>query len=329
MQEIILVPIDGSPLAESVLPYVRQTARWLDATIHLIQVISDDHVQHALAEETPAWSEYAPFVPVSLADSGTLQHLRLQSDNYLANVAAHLEADGFTVTTDVHFGNPVTRIVETAANHNATLIAMATHGYGGFKRFALGSITDKVVRHTNVPVLVIRGDGAPQEDWTLRSVLVPLDGSLLARQALPVAATLAHAAHAEVRLLQAVAPALETHLALHHAQVPLALYGDVLPDGAASLEPGIEAYQLAQRSLHDVLAEYAATDVAFSTHVAVGHPAETIIEEAVACQVDLIVMATHGYGGLKRLALGSVADQVLHGTTTPLLLLRGSDEQPH
>jgi nucleotide-binding universal stress UspA family protein len=144
--------------------------------------------------------------------------------------------------------------------------------------------------------------GAPR----LKRILVPLDGSALARQALPIALELAAPAQAELILLWVVAPSIEEYM---HA----------FPADAD-----------AHRILHDQATEaLAARDgdrsipaVQLTTAVGVGLPAQAIVEEAAWRRVDLIVMATHGYSGLQRWRLGSVANAVLHATTIPLLLVR-------
>jgi nucleotide-binding universal stress UspA family protein len=187
---------------------------------------------------------------------------------------------------------------------------MATHGYSGIKRWALGSIADKVIHATATPVFVVRGTAlAPA---TIGRILLPLDGSAVANQALPLAAELATQANAELVLLEAVPAALEAYPGLRPLGRPFPQYGDVLTALQRQAHQGLSALvqQLHQRDL-------AATAVVVN-----GHAAETIIEQATLRHADLIVMATHGYSGIKRWALGSVADKVLHATTTPLVLVR-------
>jgi len=143
----------------------------------------------------------------------------------------------------------------------------------------------------------------------MKTILVPLDGSALARQALPLAAELAVSTHAELILLTVNAPPLGEALEVispsqRSDELLAALRDQVLG------ELGGLADELSQQQVP-------VTPVAVE-----GFPAEVIVDEAARRRVDLIVMATHGYGGIKRWALGSVADKVLHATTTPLLLVR-------
>jgi len=176
---------------------------------------------------------------------------------------------------------------------------MATHGYGGLRRWALGSVTDRVVHTATVPVCVVRSAAhvAPGEH-ALTRILVPLDGSDLARQALPLAIELAKRASAELVVLRAVEP---------HTQ-----YASLL----------IMQRTQAARDLHALAAELRQQQVVVTPMVVVGSATEAIVDAAAQRGVDLIVMATHGYGGLQRWALGSVADKVLQAAPIPILLVR-------
>src|SRR5262245_4621097 len=191
--DTIVVPLDGSALAERVLPHVRGLARMLGARVCLLQAIWDVDYDDMMAESL--LSAYA------VGDSArALQERRGRdwnrrrghAEGYLAAQALHLQEADLTVETEVHVGSPEEIIVEVARQHQATLIAMATHGYGGLKRWTLGSVTDKVVHTATRPVFVVRGgEVAPPVAPPIKRILVPLDGSDLARQALPLAVELA------------------------------------------------------------------------------------------------------------------------------------------
>jgi nucleotide-binding universal stress UspA family protein len=144
--------------------------------------------------------------------------------------------------------------------------------------------------------------------------MVPLDGSPLAAQALPLAADLAERAGAELLMMQAVEASIEAY--------PL-----IAPLGRPDLMPSEMLRMLRVRAgqqLEDQAALLRDRGIHVATHVVNGHPAEAIIDEATRHTVDLLVIATHGYSGLKRWALGSVTDKVLHAATTPLLLVRAN-----
>jgi nucleotide-binding universal stress UspA family protein len=302
MMKTILVPLDGSVLAEQVLPSVRMLAPILGANVKLLHLVGED--------------------PGDLLTRQGERHLkswdvlRQNAENYLASQAAQLHAAGVQTAFEARLGTsvaPAGIIVEVARQEQATLIAMATHGYSGIKRWALGSVTDKVVQASNVPVYVVRSfEEPPIGERSLKRLLVPLDGSALARQALPLAAELAASARAELIVLTVNAPplgeALEEMNAYPRSDELLAALRDRVLGELGGLTNELRQQQVT------------------ITPVAVeGFPAEAIIDEAARRHVDLIVMATHGYSGLKRWALGSVADKVLHAATTPLLLVRTQD----
>jgi nucleotide-binding universal stress UspA family protein len=208
---------------------------------------------------------------------------------------------------DTRVGTAAAVIATTAEQSPDTLIAMATHGHTGLRRWALGSTADTLLHTTSIPLFLVRGDrSAPAPNSAIRRILVPLDGSELARQALPMAIELAIYAQAELLLLQVVAQSIEDYLHGFPVAADLRQLLQEEVDSAACV-------------LGDTIRQQ---PVQVSTVVAVGSTAQTIAEEAEHRHADLIVMATHGYTGIERWQLGSIADQVLHATTTPLLLVR-------
>jgi nucleotide-binding universal stress UspA family protein len=157
----------------------------------------------------------------------------------------------------------------------------------------------------------VRGsEGIPAVAPAIKRIMVPLDGSPTARQALALAAELATQAHAELTLIQAIAPTIESY-PLPLGQ-PMTQYSVILPALRAK----------AAKDLDSAANELRAQGLHVETLVEDGYAAEVIVDEADKHKIDLIVMATHGYSGLRRWALGSIADKVLHAATTPLLLIR-------
>jgi nucleotide-binding universal stress UspA family protein len=153
---------------------------------------------------------------------------------------------------------------------------------------------------------------APHADPTFERILVPLDGSAFANQVLPLARELAAKTNAELVLLEAIAPSIETQIAARPFGRPIPEYTAVLEmlRRQATQDLGALANQFHAHGLHASIA------------VKNGPAADAIVDEAEQSEVDLIVMATHGYSGIKRWALGSVAHKVLHAVTTPILLVR-------
>lgn len=298
--QTILVPLDGSPLSEQVLPYVRLLAPILAANVRLLHVITEVDREGIITSGT-----LRPYGPAgALVTYGELaprawDFLRANAEAYLAALAAPLSEAGLVVEVDVQAGAPADRIVEGAEQRDVALIAMATHGYGGLRRWALGSVTDRVIHATTTPLFIVRSAAhVSPGDHALTRILLPLDGSDLARQALPLAIELAKRAHAELVVLRAVEP---------YSQ-----YASLL----------IMQRTQAAQDLHALAAELRQQQVVVTPIVAIGSAAEAIINEAAQRGVDLIVMATHGYGGLQRWALGSVADKVLQAAPMPILLVR-------
>ncbi len=309
----ILVPLDGSALAEQILPYVRGLAPSLSARVCLLRVLADQENDNLVANGI-MWA-YGIGDPPEAHREHTQRlwdTLRERAAGYLATVAMQLEQAGLDVETIVRIGPPDENIVETARSQHATLIAMVTHGYGGLRRWTLGSVTDKVVHSATTPVFIVRGVAPASRDLALKRILVPLDGSELAKQALPLAAELATCANAELILLEAVAPMTEIYAGVRPLGRSIPQYADAL----AALR------HQATRELDTLAGELRRQHLPVKVAVVNGHAAEVIIDEAARRGADLIVMATHGYSGLRRWAMGSVADKVLHATTTPLVLVR-------
>lgn len=314
----IVVPLDGSELAAQVMPHVRTLAPLLDAHVHLLRV-----VPATPPGDSESWAQVlisvygAPESEAARRDhhNDVMEELHQQAQAYLDTQAQMLRSAGIEVTSEVRTGSPAETIVEVAAAHMpGALIAMATHGYSGLRRWALGSVADKVIHATDAPVLLVRGQ-AHQVVQPPHRILTPLDGSGLSRQALPLASEIARAARAELILLRAVVPMIE-------AYIGAPVLGRPLVENSETLNA---LYEYALDELKAEAASLRAEAPRVLTRAIIGYPAEVIIDEAREMDVDLIVMATHGYSGLRRWALGSVADKVLHATTTPLILVRASE----
>jgi nucleotide-binding universal stress UspA family protein len=310
----ILVPLDGSMLAERVLPYVRGLAPLLDAKVCLLQSFLD--VEHDISLAGGLLGAYG-FVeaPEALQERAqrARETMRQHAEGYLTTQAQYLREAGVEVETEVMVGSPAHVIIQVAQERNAILIAMATHGYGGVKRWTLGSVTDQVVHLATTPVFIVHGAApAPPADPTFERILVPLDGSAFANQVLPLAHELAAKANAELILLEAIAPTIENQIDARPFSRPIPRYSVVLEILRRQATQELSA--LANQLHADALRA--------SIVVKSGPAADTIVDQAAHCEADLIVMATHGYSGLKRWALGSVAHRVLHAATTPILLVR-------
>ncbi len=323
----ILVPLDGSALAEQVLPSVRQLAPLLGAEVHLLHVVTEADRYHLLFDDPRSVGEFDEVISASLpkgAGGGAAATqrapaqtswdvLRLNAANYLADQAEKLQAVGITTNYEVVMGLAAEVIADVAEKLQVRLIAMATHGYSGLRRWALGSVADKVLHVTKAPMLLVRGNErmlAPTPAF--KRILLPLDGSDCARQAIPLAVDLAKRTQAELVALTVVAP---PYLQTPEVIGPYLQYEEAIDVVRDRLGAELKGYA-------DELKQ---AGVRLSPCAISGLPAEAIIDEAIDRGADLIVMATHGASGLRRWALGSVADKVLHATNTPLLLVRAQE----
>lgn len=292
----IVVPLDGSTLAEQVLPHLRRLATPTDTTFVLVNVINS-------ANYVATHSRYLP--------PDYFTRLRTSAEAYLAEQGRPLEQAGFRVETHVADGDAAGSILHVAATARADLIAMTTHGRSGFVRWALGSVAERVVSETSLPVFLVRETTALPTD-KLHRILVPLDGSALAEQALPTAGALAKANGAELLLLQVIQPLDDRNQEI--------LFKDAAEAQAAFADwrASAEAY------LHQQMQPFQAEGVTCLYKAVLGDVAPTIIDAATDEHIDLLVMSTHGLSGLRRWVYGSVANKVLRGVTCPLLLLRQS-----
>jgi len=314
----IEVPLDGSAVAEQVLPHVRLLAPILAARVRLIRVVSDEEVAGVLAHAGDLAHELAgrsPFEEVDAQQVGEL--LRQRATDYLAAHARELRAAGVDVDVVVRDGSPAEQILDVAGHDQVTLVALATHGYSGLRRWALGSVADKVLQAATTPVFLVRAaEPAPASVRSWKRILVPLDGSALAEQALPLAIELATRAQAELLLFHAVSPPIKyvPELTPFHRSPP-------------TIEFPAPGHQQALQQLHGVAERWHLHAISALSVVTSGEPAQEISDTVAQEHVDLIVMATHGYSGVRRWALGSVADKVLHASDTPLLLVRAQPDK--
>lgn len=296
---VILVPLDGSQLAERVLPYADALARATGASLTLMTAIEND--EEGVLDRLPALRERLEL------------GARDQAAQHLERSAALLRAWGRTVSTLITSGRPAEEILDTAERLDAAVIAMATHGRSGLQRWLVGSVADKVMRLSHRPTLLVRPleDHEPLQPLDLTRLMVPLDGSPLAEQALPIAAEVAHGAGAQLRLVR-VEPWVTTTLAATGEAAALVNVDEL----EATVAREAEQYLTDVRSRLPV-------DLSVATTVLRGFPALQLIEYAEREGIDLTVLSTHGRGGLQRLVLGSTADRLVRAGL-PCLLVRPS-----
>jgi nucleotide-binding universal stress UspA family protein len=299
MKPTLLVPLDGSRFAEHALPLALAIAERTGATLQVIRV------HDPIVTATDGTDLAALEVDALLAD---------REMTYLGGVVKRLaHVSAVAVRPNLVSGPVVSAIREAAEATSPDLVVMTSHGRGPWGRLWFGSIADQLLRRLPMPVLLVRpaeGDVDLAAKPAPRRILIPLDGSKLSERILGPATDLGRVAHAEYRLLHVVEPVLVPY---HHPS------GNVV--AGSSLEVLNQLQQGAEAYLQGVAERLRAQGLHVETCVEIGSPvAATILGEARASGADLIALETHGRGGLTRLFLGSVADQVLQGASTPVFV---------
>ena len=293
MYNKILVPLDGSKLAEQVLPYARLLAEAMGAAVELLRVTDGD--------------ARVPLGGAAAAD-------------YLKETATR----GFSASTKVACtelsGKPAESIVDRAMSDAGCLIVMATHGASGLRRWLVGSVALKVIQAARNPLLLVRASEIPsaEPDMSIRSIIVALDGSELAESVLGPTIELARGLRSEIVLARAWAlPAS-------------AYYRSADESGAAMFIP---TYDQLVAAVRGEAADYLAAKLTelrgrgvdnLRTETLEGAAADKIIDLARATPGSLIAISTHGRSGVRRWMLGSVTENVVRHATSPVLILRAA-----
>ncbi len=295
----MLIPLDGSKLAENVLPYARALAGALDLRIDLLSVV--DTMDFARTTHAGHVRDFDPIIEAAVREG----------EQYLEGVARSFT--GLKVTCVVEQGQADQIIIEKAAGDKETLISMATRGRSGIHRWLMGSVAEKVLRGATNPLLLVRGDEEGKSDGaaTLKSIVVPLDGSKLAETVLPRAVELAKKLSLEIVLTRAYQIPLSNYGVAEAAYIPNpnALMNVVKDEAGAYLEAKVN--ELRQNGVEKV-----------SSILLLGSGADEIIDLARTTPDNLIAMCTHGRSGVKRWALGSVTEKVVRHSGDPVLVVR-------
>ncbi|HEY8286148.1 MAG TPA: universal stress protein [Chloroflexota bacterium] len=289
----ILVPLDGSPLAEQALLSARSLAASAQARLVLVRAVPFAFTSHR--RETAGHAALA------------------EARHYLEGKSRELEGEGLTVRSDLLPGDPAQAILFAAQAHHADLIAMSTHGKTGIQQAFLGSVADEVLRHGECPVLLTRAASTPLDPTTPRRILVPLDGTALSEAALAYLTGEHLAESAKVVLLRVVEPPTIPAIPLLSPTAAADLFARVDQE-TNEARTRAEAYltSLGERYLHGH---------DWERRVVVGYASEEIVRQAGAVGATLITMATAGRHGFERLLYGSVAGRVLRQAPMPVLLV--------
>ena len=321
----VLIALDGSAWSRQILTPIRRLCTPADHELVLLRVA-----------ELPSGIVGAPPRPVSpswmatmyesrrdleytlhpIYDSQVEQNERAALEITLLPDQQQLRRAGYSVTSAVRFGDPAAEITAFARAADVDMVAMATHGQTGLRHLLMGSVAEQVLRDLTIPVLMIRPTDRAEERAITRpaehrlTVLVPLDGSPIAEQALGSAIDLALKNGA--RLVLAAVESTVGDIGL--AEVGVVPYW-VLAD-----------HETAITRLNDYL-KHSATrltsmGLSVETRLAEGNPTEEILRISAAEQADLIVMTTRGLSGMERLLMGSVAEKVLRDAPCSVLVVK-------
>ena len=296
----VLVPLDGSDLAEEAIGMAAAIARASHASIDLLMV----HEPLFPGQPDPTWNEKEI----------------VAQQRYLRALASELQSGaGISSHQTLVHGKPAELITRRAADCGADLIVMTSHGRTGWTRAWLGSVADAVMRSANIPVLMLRPMANRHDRRALRKpverIVVPLDGSAVSMEILGTVRELARSWRARVDVIRVVTP------------VPM-----ILPDSGLT---GMYLPNVMDVEATDALKQQAVTELErdaaalAEAGIEVGHrqvtvsaaPAQAIADFAKAREADMIAMATHGRGR-SRLLIGSIAEKVRRATDLPVLLHR-------
>lgn len=307
----ILVPLDGSARAERALPVAARIAHSRDATLLLVRVVAD------------LLDVGAYISPTVAVDQNLVDRELAEARTYLDTLTQSYINQGVKIEVAVEVGAPTQTLLDTISFRNVDGVVIGSHGRTGLTRWMLGSVAQAIVRHSTVPVLLVRQQGpALEDDAELHvgpfRILVPLDGSAVAEAALAPALAMgnvfANNESFELHLARVI-PFLNTassdplrDAAREEAQA----YLDRI---AKRLEANGDSHA---RVLTSVIMEIDVAD-ALARMTRAG---ELITGATATDGFDLIVMATHGRTGLARMAMGSVTERVLSATVAPAFIIR-------
>ena len=292
----LLVPLDGSRLAECVLPHAAALARAFGARITLLRVVAQAHATGQGQTVDPLrW------------------HMRkTEAESYLNSVATRLREAEFQVAKVILEGETANNVIAFAHQHDVDLVLLSSHGQSGLSKWNISSIVQKIILRAYMPVMIVRAYQPPPDDLIdlhYKRVLVPLDGSQRAECVLPLACKLVRFHDAQLLLAHAVRkPEMPRHTPLTEAETELAdrisEYNRLeaeryLKDLKKRLECNVESHLLESK------------DTAAALH--------DLIQEK---EVELVALSAHGYTSTPRWPYGSIALNFIAYGTTPLLVMQ-------
>jgi nucleotide-binding universal stress UspA family protein len=306
----ILVPIDFSEASKKALKYAGSVAEQFGAKLTLLFVA-----------EPPVYPDFA-YTPLFMENEQVIKVAKGKLDLLCKQQAIEPHLIRKTL---VGTGVPFQEIARAAQNLKADLIIIATKGRTAFKRALLGSTAERVVRHAPCPVLALRAgengsivripaalESAPAR-LKIKRILAPTDFSAPSKKAFRYATKFAEQFGATLTLLHVVEPIVLLKEAYGFAEVPDIASAGLRKDVISKLAT------LAQKEIEEL--------VPVKPLVRSGKPYQEIVDVAKERDIDLIIIATHGYSGLKHLFLGSTAERVVRHAPCPVLIVREREHE--
>jgi nucleotide-binding universal stress UspA family protein len=300
MIDHILVPLDGSALAESVLPHLFAFARPFHSHVTLLSVVGRAHADH----------------PDQRIDPLDWQMRRAEARSYLNKVKNKLSQAGLSVKYELQYGDPATRIVEFVQNHDIDLLLLSSHGQSGLTGWNISSVVQKIVIRVQTPIVIVRAyrpDQTVQAEAHYKKLLIPLDGSSRAEIVLPLVAELGEFHKAQI-ILAHVIQEPELPRRAPRSQEENKLVDDFLDKNkqeAARYLDGLKGQFPVDMQIELIVGE----QVVDALH--------TIVEQD---KPDLVVMSAHGYTGSEKRPFGGLALNFIVYGTNPLLIVQDIPE---
>ena len=287
MYESILFPFDGSEEAAEALHHAGELAHWADATIQVLYVADTTRDS------------------VTVIEAETVDVLVQKGEEIVEEATQTLETLGVAHDTDVVQGNPAPTIAEYAERYDQDLVVMPTHAREGLSRYVAGSVSEKVVRLSSVPVLTVRMQPDETLEFPYERILIPTDGSAAATHAARHTLSLAASLDATVHVLSVV--------------------DDTLGLNVRSTATSNESEQAATDAVETVISEAETCGVTETVrHIEHGTPTDELLDCIESDDIHAVGMATTGKRGTDRILLGSVAETTVRSAPVPVITVADS-----
>ncbi|MBC8275346.1 MAG: universal stress protein [Chloroflexi bacterium] len=282
----VLVPLDGSELAERAIPYAKNLAKTKGSEVILFTV--------------------------SIA---SVEQLDRPIKAYLELNANELRSHGIKASTAIAYGNVADEIIKFADKNKVDLIIISTHGHSGIKRWVLGSVALKVLYGTCVPVLLVKSRANKISEVEFKKILVPLDGSPFSEASIPYVKELAKGTGGEIILLRVSEPPVLPADRSPAIKPSWEEYQDILM---------AEIQRQADEYLEGIRANLEKSGIKVRSQAILGKATESILQVAQKEDITLMAMTTQGRTGVSRWVYGSVASRIVEESLQPVMLIRPS-----